>query len=400
MNSVKERFLKYVQVETTSCEANECCPSTQGQKVLGGMLAAEMQAMGMRDAFMDEHGYVYGSIPAKGAADAPSIGLIAHMDTSDAVPGATVPRVIPCYDGGVIRLENGVEIAGFPFLPVLKGQELIVTSGDSVLGADDKAGVAEIMTLCERMLAPDAPDHGRICVAFTPDEEIGRGADLFDVSGFGADFAYTVDGGALGELEYECFNAASCVVRVRGVSIHPGSAKGQMINASLVAMEFAGLLPPWERPEHTEGYEGFYHLLGMSGNEEAAELRYILRDHDRAKLEAKKAVMKTACEMLNNRYGAGTVTLELKDSYRNMKEIVEQHPEIIDRAKKAFEANGGDPVVKPIRGGTDGAQLSFRGLPCPNLSTGGYNFHGRKELIPVPAMEKMVDVLVSLVTKA
>ena len=400
MNSVKERFLKYVQVETTSCEANECCPSTPGQKVLGGMLAAEMQAMGMRDAFMDEHGYVYGSIPAKGAADAPSIGLIAHMDTSDAVPGATVPRVIPCYDGGVIRLENGVEIAGFPFLPVLKGQELIVTSGDSVLGAADKAGVAEIMTLCERILAPDAPDHGRICVAFTPDEEIGRGADLFDVPGFGADFAYTVDGGALGELEYECFNAASCVVRVRGVSIHPGSAKGQMINASLVAMEFAGLLPPWERPEHTEGYEGFFHLLGMSGNEEAAELRYILRDHDRAKLEAKKTVMKTACEMLNSRYGAGTVAVELKDSYRNMKEIVEQHPEIIERAKKAFEANGVAPVVKPIRGGTDGAQLSFRGLPCPNLSTGGYNFHGRKELIPVPAMEKMVDVLVSLVTKA
>ncbi len=400
MNSVKERFLKYVQVETTSCEANEYCPSTPGQKVLGGMLAAEMQAMGIRDAFMDEHGYVYGSIPAKGAAGAPSIGLIAHMDTSDAVPGATVPRVIPSYDGGVIRLENGVEIAGFPFLPDLKGQELIVTSGDSVLGADDKAGVAEIMTLCERMLVPDAPDHGRICVAFTPDEEIGRGADLFDVPGFGADFAYTVDGGALGELEYECFNAASCDVRVRGVSIHPGSAKGQMINASLVAMEFAGLLPPWERPEHTEGYEGFFHLLGMSGNEEAAELRYILRDHDRAKLEEKKAVMNTACEMLNSRYGAGTVTLELKDSYRNMKEIVEQHPEIIERAKKAFEANGVEPVVKPIRGGTDGAQLSFRGLPCPNLSTGGYNFHGRKELIPVPAMEKMVDVLVSLVTKA
>ena len=398
MNSVKERFLKYVQVETTSCEANECCPSTPGQKVLGEMLAAEMQAMGMHDAFMDEHGYVYGSIPAKGAAGAPSIGLIAHMDTSDAVPGATVPRVIPCYDGGVIRLENGVEIAGFPFLPVLKGQELIVTSGDSVLGADDKAGVAEIMTLCERMLAPDAPDHGKICVAFTPDEEIGRGADLFDVPGFGADFAYTVDGGALGELEYECFNAASCVVRVRGVSIHPGSAKGQMINASLVAMEFAGLLPPWERPEHTEGYEGFFHLLAMSGNEEAAELRYILRDHDRAKLEAKKTVMNTACEMLNSRYGAGTVAVELKDSYRNMKEIVEQHPEVIERAKKAFEANGVAPVVKPIRGGTDGAQLSFRGLPCPNLSTGGYNFHGRKELIPVPAMEKMVDVLVSLVT--
>ena len=306
------------------------------------------------------------------------------------MPGATKPQVIPAYDGGVIRLKNGVEISGFSFLPDLKGQELIVTSGDSVLGADDKAGVAEIMTLCERMLAPDAPDHGKICVAFTPDEEIGRGADRFDVPGFGADFAYTVDGGALGELEYECFNAASCIVRVKGVNIHPGSAKNQMINASLVAMEFAGMLPPWERPE-------LFHLTGMNGNEETAELRYILRDHDSAKLETKKATMSTACEVLNKRYGAGTASIELKDSYRNMREIVEQHPEILDRAKKAFEANGVEPIVQPIRGGTDGAQLSFRGLPCPNLSTGGYNFHGRKELIPVPAMEKMVDVLVSLI---
>ena len=397
MSSVKERFLKYIQVETTSCEANECCPSTPGQKVLGEMLVNEMKALGMQDAFMDEHGYVYGFIPEKGTSDRPVIGLIAHMDTSDAVPGATVPQIIPAYDGGVIRLKNGVEISGFSFLPDLKGQELIVTSGDSVLGADDKAGVAEIMTLCERILAPDAPDHGKICVAFTPDEEIGRGADLFDVPGFGADFAYTVDGGALGELEYECFNAASCIVRVKGVNIHPGSAKNQMINASLVAMEFAGMLPPWERPEHTEGYEGFFHLTGMSGDEEAAELRYILRDHDRSKLEIKKAMMNTACEVLNKRYGTGTVSVELKDSYRNMKEIVEQHPEILDRAKKAFETNGVEPIVQPIRGGTDGAQLSFRGLPCPNLSTGGYNFHGRKELIPVPAMEKMVDVLVSLI---
>ena len=397
MSSVKERFLRYVQVETTSCEENECCPSTPGQKVLGKMLVSEMQALGMQDAFMDEHGYVYGFIPAKGTADRPAIGLIAHMDTSGAVPGATKPQVIPAYDGGVIRLKNGVEITGFSFLPDLKGQELIVTSGDSVLGADDKAGVAEIMTLCERMLAPDAPDHGKICVAFTPDEEIGRGADRFDVPGFGADFAYTVDGGALGELEYECFNATSCIVRVKGVNIHPGSAKNQMINASLVAMEFAGMLPPWERPEHTEGYEGFFHLTGMNGNEETAELRYILRDHDSAKLETKKAMMSTACEVLNKRYGAGTASIELKDSYRNMREIVEQHPEILDRAKKAFEANGVEPIVQPIRGGTDGAQLSFRGLPCPNLSTGGYNFHGRKELIPVPAMEKMVDVLVSLI---
>ena len=397
MSSVKERFLKYVQVETTSCEANECCPSTPGQKVLGEMLVRDLLALGVKDARMDGHGYVYGTIPAKGAAQEPAIGLIAHMDTSDAVPGATRPQVIPAYGGGAIRLQNGVEIDGFDFLPQLEGQELIVTSGDSVLGADDKAGVAEIMALCERMLAPDAPDHGKICIAFTPDEEIGRGADLFDTEGFGADFAYTVDGGALGELEYECFNAASCRVSVRGISIHPGNAKNQMINASLVAMEFAGMLPPWERPEHTEGYEGFYHLTGMNGSEDAAELRYILRDHDLAKLEAKKAAVLSVRDWLNSRYGEGTVTVELKDSYRNMREIVEQYPEILERAKQAFLENGVEPIVKPIRGGTDGAQLSFRGLPCPNLSTGGYNFHGRKELIPVSAMEKMVDVLASLV---
>ena len=396
MSSVKERFLRYVRVETTSCEANEGCPSTPGQKVLAEMLAGEMRAMGIADARADEHGYVYGSIPAKGEEKRPAIGLIAHMDTSDAVPGATEPQVIPSYDGGVIRLKNGVEISGFDFLPSLKGQELIVTSGDSVLGADDKAGVAEIMTLCERMTAPDAPDHGKICIGFTPDEEIGRGADLFDVKGFGADFAYTVDGGALGEMEYECFNAASCLVRVKGVNIHPGSEKNQMINASLVAMEFAGMLPPWERPEHTEGYEGFYHLTGMSGNEEAAELRYILRDHDAGKLEERKATANAAAAELNRRYGAGTVTVQIRDSYRNMREIVEQHPEILERAEKAFRENGVEPLVQPIRGGTDGARLSFEGLPCPNLSTGGYNFHGRKELIPVPAMEKMVDVLVSL----
>ena len=398
MSSVMNRFLRYVQIETTSCEANECCPSTPGQKVMGELLVKEMREMGVPDARMDENGYVYGSIPAKNAPHALAIGLIAHMDTSDAVPGATRPQVIPSYDGGVIRLQNGTEISGFDFLPGLKGQELIVTSGDSVLGADDKAGVAEIMTLCERMLAPDAPDHGRICIAFTPDEEIGRGADRFDIRGFGADFAYTVDGGALGELEYECFNAASCIVRINGISIHPGSAKDQMINASLVAMEFAGMLPPWERPEHTEGYEGFYHLTGMKGNEEYAELRYILRDHDRSKLEVRKAMMNTACEVLNRRYGAGTVVLELKDSYRNMKEIVEQYPDILERAKAAFTANGIEPTVQPIRGGTDGALLSFKGLPCPNLSTGGYNFHGRKELIPVPAMEKMVEVLVTLIS--
>ena len=397
MGSVKDKFLRYVQVETTSCEENECCPSTPGQKTLGEMLAREMREMGIADARMDEHGYVYGTIPAKGPEGRPAIGLIAHMYTSDAVKGATRPQVIAAYDGGPITLENGTVIDGFGFLPGLKGQELIVTSGDSVLGADDKAGVAEIMALCERMAAPDAPDHGKICIGFTPDEEIGRGADLFDVEHFGADFAYTVDGGALGELEYECFNAASARVKFSGVSIHPGDAKNRMKNAALIATEFAGLLPAWERPEHTEGYEGFYHLTSMEGREEAAELRYILRDHDADILESRKRMVKAAADMINAKYGDGTAEVEIKDSYRNMKEIVEQHPEVLERAKKAFAACGVEPVIVPIRGGTDGARLSYMGLPCPNLSTGGYNFHGRKEMIPVPAMEKMVEVLESVV---
>ena len=395
--TVLDRFLKYVRVETTSCEENEQCPSTPGQKALGAMLAEELRDMGIADAEMDGHGYVYATIPAKNGAGKPAIGLIAHMDTSDGVKGPTDPQIIRNYDGNAIPLKNGIVIEGFDFLPGLKGMDLVVTAGDSVLGADDKAGVAEIMTLCEKMTAPDAPDHGKICVAFTPDEEIGRGADLFDVERFGADFAYTVDGGALGELEYECFNAASCKAAVHGVNIHPGSAKNQMKNASLIAMEFAGMLPAWERPEHTEGYEGFYHLMGMRGDEEQAELQYILRDHDAGKFEKRKETVLRIGEYLNGKYGAGTVEVTVKDSYRNMKESVEQHPEILDRARKAFLDCGVEPAVQPIRGGTDGARLSFMGLPCPNLSTGGYNFHGRKELIPVQAMEKMTEVLEKLI---
>ena len=399
MTTVLDRFLKYVQVETTSSEASETCPSTPGQLELGAMLAEELRQMGVKDARMDEYGYVYACIPAKGNTPRPAVGLIAHMDTSDGVLGKTIPRIVKNYDGGPITLANGVVIDGFDFLPDLKEMDLVVTSGDSVLGADDKAGVAEIMTLCERMMAPDAPDHGKICVAFTPDEEIGRGADHFDIPGFGADFGYTVDGGPLGELEYECFNAASCRVKVKGVNIHPGSAKNQMKNASLIAMEFAGMLPPWERPEHTEGYEGFYHLAGMKGDEEAAELRYIIRDHDADTFEERKATVQRVGEYLNRKYGEGTVTVELKDSYRNMKEIVEQHPEILEKAKDAFRACGVEPIVCPIRGGTDGARLSYMGLPCPNLSTGGYNYHGRKELVPIQSMEKMVDVLEALITR-
>lgn len=397
--TVKERFLRYVQVETTSDESSSSCPSTPRQKELGQMLVDELQAMGIRNARMDEHGYVYAQIPAKGSSTA-RLGFVSHMDTSDGVAGPTRPVCIPNYDGKAITLANGTVIDGFDFLPGLKGQELIVTSGDSVLGADDKAGVAEIMTLAERLSAENAPDHCAVSIGFTPDEEIGRGADRFDVAAFGASYAYTVDGGALGELEYENFNAASCVVSVKGVNIHPGSAKNQMKNAALMAMEWNALLPAAETPAHTEGYEGFYHLCQMSGDEEAAELVYIIRDHDRAKFEQRKATAEQITAFLNARYGEGTFTVAIKDSYYNMKEKLADCMEIVDQAAAAFRACGVEPIVQPIRGGTDGSRLSYMGLPCPNLSTGGYNFHGRKELISVQSMEKMVDVLESIVRNA
>lgn len=399
MKTVTERFLAYVGYETTSCEANECCPSTPNQMALARALVAEMQELGIADARVDEHGYVYGTIPAKGDHSA-RVGFIAHMDTSDAVKGPTHPRMVKNYDGGAITLENGVVIDGFDFLPGLKGQDLIVTDGTSVLGADDKAGVAEIMTLAARLMAPDAPEHCAVSVGFTPDEEIGRGADLFNVADFHADYAYTVDGGALGELEYENFNAAAAQVKVRGVNIHPGSAKNQMKNALLIGMEFNGMLPAWETPAHTEGYEGFYHLCEMQGDEELTTLGYILRDHEADKLEQKKETMRRIAAYLNQKWGEGTVEVTIRDSYRNMREMLEPHMEIVDKAKDAFEACGVTPIVQPIRGGTDGARLSYMGLLCPNLSTGGYNFHGRKELISVQAMEKMVDVLMEIAKNA
>ena len=397
--TVKERFLNYVQIETTSDESCEMCPSSQGQWTLARLLVEEMQAMGIADARVDEHCYVYGTIPAKG--DHPArVGLIAHMDTSDGVKGPTHPQVIPDYDGGPITLKNGIVIDGFDFLPSLKGQELIVTDGESVLGADDKAGVAEIMALAQRLTAPDAPEHCTVCLGFTPDEEIGRGADLFDVAGFGADYAYTVDGGAVGELEYENFNAAGCRVQFHGVNIHPGSAKNQMKNAALIAIEFASMLPAHETPAHTEGYEGFYHLCDMRGDEENASLVYIIRDHDAKKFEERKETVRRITGYLNAKYGEGTVELLVRDSYRNMREMIEPHMEVVDKAREAFLACGVTPMVNPIRGGTDGARLSFMGLPCPNLSAGGFSCHGRKELISVQSMEKMVEVLETLVRNA
>ncbi len=397
--TVKEKFLRYIQIESTSEASCESCPSSEGQWTVARLLVDELHAMGVDNARVDEHGYVYAIIPAKGNHPA-RIGLIAHMDTSDGVRGATKPVCIPDYDGKAITLKNGVVIDGFDFLPSLKGQELIVTSGDSVLGADDKAGVAEIMALAQRLTAPDAPEHCTVCIGFTPDEEIGRGADLFDVPGFGADYAYTVDGGALGELEYENFNAASCKVTVNGVNIHPGSAKNQMKNALLMAIEWNSLLPPAETPAHTEGYEGFYHLMHMQGDEEKTVLAYIIRDHDAQKFDERKATVQRITDFLNAKYGEGTFICQVKDSYRNMKEMLEPRMDIVDKAEAAFRACGVEPIKRPIRGGTDGARLSYMGLLCPNLSTGGYNFHGRKELITVQAMEKMVDVLENIVCNA
>ncbi len=394
-----ERLLRYVRFDTASSEASESCPSTPGQLILARALVEEMLEMGIEDARMDGYGYVYGSIPAT-AEGIPTIGLIAHMDTVDDVPASPVnARIVERYDGGAVRLECGdpLDPADFPELERRRGKDLIVTNGRTLLGADDKAGIAEILTACERILERPVP-HGRICVGFTPDEEIGRGADHFDIPGFGADFAYTVDGDELGGIEYENFNAASAAVEFRGRSVHPGTAKGRMINAALLAMEYNALLPEAERPENTEGYEGFYHLTGMSGDVESARLNYILRDHNRAKLEEKKANMLRARDRINERYGSGSCACELTDSYSNMREVIELHPGVLRRAEAAYRAAGIEPFSAPIRGGTDGARLSFEGLPCPNLATGGMNFHGRFECIAVQDMDAMVEVLYNLLT--
>ena len=395
-----ERFLQYVQYDTASDENSPSCPSTEKQWLLARALADEMKAMGIADARVDAHGYVYGSIPAN-APDRPAIGLIAHMDVVDCVPSAPVkPAIIEDYDGRPVALENGsvLDPAIFPQVAGAKGKRLIVTDGNTSLGADDKAGVAEIMTACERLLADPALRHGRVCIGFTPDEEIGRGADLFDVKGFGADFAYTVDGGAVGSINYENFNAASGLVTVHGRSVHPGSAKNIMRNASLIAMEFAAMLPPEQRPEHTEGYEGFFHLNDMKGQEELATLSYIIRDHDKARFEARKAQFLAVAAYLNGKYGAGTVEVAVRDSYYNMRELVMEHADIIERANAAYRAIGVEPWAKPIRGGTDGARLTFMGLPCPNIATGGMNCHGRFECVAIEDMDAMTDMLLHLLT--
>lgn len=399
MTPVSERFLRYVGFDTMSDEFSESCPSTPNQRSLAQLLVDEMQAMGIADAHMDQNGYVYGTVP--GDPNLPTVGLIAHMDTSPACSGADIKASIVPYNGGDILLNEEKQIymreADFESLAAHRGKHLIVTDGTTLLGADNKAGIAEILTAAEKILI-SGEKHATLRIGFTPDEEIGRGADLFDVKGFAADYAYTVDGGALGEIEYENFNAAGAKADFRGVSIHPGAAKNKMVNAQLVAMEFQSLLPVHQRPEATEGYEGFIHLTDMEGCEESANLRYILRDHDLDKLNRQKQVMEAAAAFLNAKYGAGTVTLTFRDSYFNMREKIEPCMYIIDRAKAAMEAVGITPKTVPIRGGTDGARLSFMGLPCPNLCTGGHNFHGRFEYIPVEDMEKVVQLLVKLLT--
>lgn len=395
--TVIDRFLKLVSYPTTSDERSQTCPSTPQQRVLAEELVRQMQELGIQDARVDAYGYVYGTIPANCEKDIPVYGLIAHMDTAPDAPGENIrARVTEAYDGGDVVLNEEKHIVlspkEYPQLKNAIGKRLIVTDGTTLLGADDKAGVAEILSAAELLLTSDRK-HGTVKLAFTPDEEIGCGADNFDVAGFGADYAYTVDGGAIGELEYENFNAASAKIVIRGKSIHPGSAKGQMVNAALVAMELHGLLPALETPYYTDGYEGFYHLTDLQGETEQAELHYIIRDHDRAKFEDRKAVMQKVCAEIDRRYGAGTVELTLRDSYYNMKEKIEPCMFLIENAKRAMEQLGIEPKVVPIRGGTDGARLSFEGLPCPNLCTGGENFHGRFEYIPAEDMERITQLL-------
>ncbi len=400
MEPVSSRFLRYVKFSTQSDENSETCPSTPGQRVLGAALVEEMQAMGIADAHMDEHGYVYGTVP--GDPTMPTIGLIAHMDTATDYPGDKVCPKIVEYNGQNIALDEQGEILlsaeEFPALKDSLGKHIIVTDGSTLLGADDKAGIAEILTAAELLLLSEKA-HATIKIAFTPDEEIGRGADRFDVSKFAADYAYTVDGGALGEIEFENFNAAGAVVEVAGRNIHPGSAKDKMINSQHIAMEFHGLLPVAQRPEHTEGYEGFFHLIGMEGSVEKTTLRYIIRDHNMEKFTNKKSLMENICRFLNEKYGIGTIDLKLSDSYYNMRSQIEPCMHIVDRAVAAMERVGVVPKIVPIRGGTDGAKLSFMGLPCPNLCTGGQNFHGKFEYIPVEDMEKVVQLLVAIMER-
>lgn len=404
--NVLERFLKYVKIDTQSDEATGTSPSTTKQHDLAILLKRELEDMGAEDVLYDaEHCYVYATIPAsKGYENSPVIGFIAHMDTAPSMSGTNVkPQIIETYDGKDIVLNSSPEIilkiTEFPEILKYIGQDLVVTDGTTLLGADDKAGIAEIMSMAEYLLSHPEVKHGKIRIGFTPDEEIGCGPDYFDVALFGADYAYTVDGGALGELEFENFNAAGAKVTIKGCNVHPGSAKGKMKNAILIAQEFQSMLPKNENPIYTEGYEGFYHLDAIEGTVECTKMDYIIRDHDMTKFRQKKELFMQTAEFLNKKYGESTVEVDIKDSYFNMREMIEPYMFLIDYAKEAMEDLGIEPIVTPIRGGTDGARLSFMGLPCPNLCTGGENFHGKFEYISVQSMDMISELLIRLACK-
>ena len=398
-----ERLLKYVQIDTPSNPAGESVPSSACQFDLAKVLVEELKAVGVENAEVDEKCYVYASIPAtEGYENCKKLGFIAHMDTAPDFNGYGVkPQVIKNYDGNDVVLgesDRVLKVKDFPELAHLKGRTLITTDGTSLLGADDKSGIAEIITLAEELIKNEIP-HGKICIGFTPDEEIGSGADNFDVERFGADIAYTVDGGMEGEIEYENFNAAGATVTVHGNNVHPGMAKDIMVNSQLVAMEFNGMLPADETPATTEEYEGFFHLTNMEGNVECTKLHYIVREHDGEKYKERKALLEKISDQINEKYGAGTVELELKDQYFNMKEMIEPHFHLIENAKEAAKEVGLNPKVVPVRGGTDGARLSFMGLPCPNLGTGGFGFHGPYEHITAEGMDLCVEMMRKIVEK-
>ena len=400
---LKERFLKYVAINTRSDENSDTFPSTAAEWDLLNLLVEEMKLLGLEDVTIDKYGYAMGTIPAtKGKEGAPVIGFLAHVDTSPDMSGENVrPRIIESYDGEDIVLNNTLtmKVAEFPELQKFIGHTLIHTDGTTLLGADDKAGVAEIMTAAEYLMAHPEIEHGKIRIGFTPDEEIGRGVDFFDVKAFGADFAYTMDGGYEGELEYENFNAAGAKITIQGRNVHPGYAKNKMINAIEVACELNSLIPAVERPQFTEGYEGFYHCVGFNGTVENATISYTIRDHDADLFEKKKVWMHNIVGMLNNKYGEGVLTLTLKDQYYNMRKMVEPHPQVIENALAAMREADVEPIVRPIRGGTDGARLSFMGLPCPNIFAGGMNFHGKFEYCSLNSMEKAVKVIINIAKK-
>lgn len=405
MKRAYERLIGYTAFETASDETSKTYPSTEGQLVLGRALVEELKGIGLADARMNEYGYVYATIPAnipnwKGKR----LGLCAHMDTVEDPPAVGVkPRIIPDYDGGDICLNEALGIymrpSDYPVLRRLAGRSLVVTDGTTILGADDKAGIAEIMTAAQLLMKPDAIPHGELKICFTPDEEVGNGTLYLDPKDFGCDFAYTCDGGSFGAFQYETFNAAGAVVSVKGISAHPGSAKGVMKNAARIALEFDALVPQGERPECTEGYEGFYHLTSMKGATEHAELRYILRDHDANILSARKAKMAEIAAALNKKYGDGTIAVAIEDSYRNMGEVMKDHLHLVESAKAAITAAGGAPIIRPVRGGTDGSRLSFMGIPCPNLGDGSYNGHSRMEFVCIEEMDACVEVLMKLAAR-